>query len=174
MCRQLLLHLSGRRSVRPSVSQRALVSVKEKETLICSSVTNASSCLSQKEYLKSLGNSECSPQTFLENSSNLDKLLIIIQNEDIAAHVHKVESPHLTSPHRLFGGNLLHGEVQCSVVLRALQGKLCLNSGDVVDSSPGVLEEVTVGELRRRRLSGRRQEPHLQRALCFRGLHRLR
>lgn len=69
---------------------------------------------------------------------------------------------------------LLHEEVQCSVVLRALQGKLCLNSGDVVDSSPGVLEEVTVGELRRRRLSGRRQEPHLQRALCFRGLHRLR
>lgn len=103
MCRQLLLHLSGRQSVRPSVrlsvSQRALVSVKEKETLICSSVTNASSCLSQKEYLKSLGNSECSPQTFLENSSNLDKLLIIIQNEDIAAHVHKVESPDLTSPH---------------------------------------------------------------------------
>lgn len=43
-----------------------------------------------KEYLKSLGNSECSPQTFLENSSSLDKLLIIIQNEDIAAHVHKV------------------------------------------------------------------------------------
>lgn len=84
--------------VRPSVRQRAPVRVKEKDTLICWSVTNVSSCLSQKEYLKSLGNSECSPQTFLENSSNLDKLLIIIQNEDIAAHVHKVESPHLTSP----------------------------------------------------------------------------
>lgn len=49
-----------------------------------------------KEYLKSLGNSECSPQTFLENSGSLDKLLIIIQNEDIAAHVHKVRSPPLT------------------------------------------------------------------------------
>lgn len=48
-----------------------------------------------KEYLKSLGNSECSPQTFLENSSSLDKLLIIIRNEDIAAHVHKVTGPFL-------------------------------------------------------------------------------
>lgn len=45
-----------------------------------------------KGYLKSLGNSECSPQTFLENSGSLDKLLIIIKNEDIAAHVHKVRS----------------------------------------------------------------------------------
>ncbi|XP_045912322.1 protein TASOR isoform X1 [Micropterus dolomieu] len=47
-------------------------------------------CKEIKEYLKSLGNSECSPQTFLENSGSLDKLLIIIQNEDIAAHVHKI------------------------------------------------------------------------------------
>ncbi|KAF6730402.1 Protein FAM208A [Oryzias melastigma] len=46
-------------------------------------------CKEIKEYLKSLGNSECSPQTFLENSGSLDKLLIIIRNEDIAAHVHK-------------------------------------------------------------------------------------
>lgn len=88
MCRQLLLHLS--------VSQS--VSVKEMDTLICSPVTNVSSCLSRQEYLKSLGNRECSPQTFLENSSNLDKLLIIIQNEDIAAHVHKVESTRLIPP----------------------------------------------------------------------------
>lgn len=47
-------------------------------------------CKEIKEYLKSLGNSECSPQAFLENSGSLDKLLIIIQNEDIAAHVHKI------------------------------------------------------------------------------------
>ncbi|XP_044067733.1 protein TASOR isoform X2 [Siniperca chuatsi] len=47
-------------------------------------------CKEIKEYLKSLGNSECSPQTFLENSGSLDKLLIIIQNEDIASHVHKI------------------------------------------------------------------------------------
>ena len=50
-----------------------------------------------KEYLISLGNRECSPQTFLENSSCLDKLLIIIMNEDIAAHVHKVH-PLITCP----------------------------------------------------------------------------
>ncbi|XP_077938475.1 protein TASOR isoform X2 [Gasterosteus aculeatus] len=56
-------------------------------------------CREIKEYLKSLGNSECSPQTFLENSSSLDKLLIIIQNEDIAAHVHKI--PALVSLKKL-------------------------------------------------------------------------
>ncbi|XP_026188373.1 protein TASOR isoform X2 [Mastacembelus armatus] len=56
-------------------------------------------CKEIKEYLKSLGNSECSPQTFLENSSSLDKLLIIIQNEDIAAHVHKI--PALVSLKKL-------------------------------------------------------------------------
>ncbi|KAE8293585.1 Protein TASOR [Larimichthys crocea] len=56
-------------------------------------------CKEIKGYLKSLGNSECSPQTFLENSSSLDKLLIIIQNEDIAAHVHKI--PALVSLKKL-------------------------------------------------------------------------
>nr|XP_020485190.1 protein TASOR-like isoform X1 [Labrus bergylta] len=56
-------------------------------------------CKQIKEYLKSLGNSECSPQTFLENSGSLDKLLIIIQNEDIAAHVHKI--PALVSLKKL-------------------------------------------------------------------------
>uniref|UniRef100_H3DKJ6 Transcription activation suppressor b n=1 Tax=Tetraodon nigroviridis TaxID=99883 RepID=H3DKJ6_TETNG len=56
-------------------------------------------CKDIKEYLKSLGNSECSPQTFLENSSSLDKLLIIIKNEDIAAHVHKI--PALVSLKKL-------------------------------------------------------------------------
>ncbi|XP_029012486.1 protein TASOR isoform X2 [Betta splendens] len=56
-------------------------------------------CKEIKEYLKSLGNSECSPQTFLENSGSLDKLLIIIRNEDIAAHVHKI--PALVSLKKL-------------------------------------------------------------------------
>ncbi|KAM8755164.1 protein TASOR isoform 1-T1 [Acanthopagrus schlegelii] len=56
-------------------------------------------CKEIKEYLKSLGNSECSPQMFLENSGSLDKLLIIIQNEDIAAHVHKI--PALVSLKKL-------------------------------------------------------------------------
>ncbi|KAM9342667.1 protein TASOR isoform 2-T2 [Pholidichthys leucotaenia] len=56
-------------------------------------------CKEIKEYLKSLGNSECSPQMFLENSGSLDKLLIIIRNEDIAAHVHKI--PALVSLKKL-------------------------------------------------------------------------
>lgn len=60
------------------------------DAFICLSQTITSLLFVKKEYLKSLGNSECSPQTFLENSGSLDKLLIIIRNEDIAAHVHKV------------------------------------------------------------------------------------
>ncbi|XP_051913894.1 protein TASOR isoform X2 [Hippocampus zosterae] len=56
-------------------------------------------CKEIKEYLKSLGNSECTPQMFLENSSSLDKLLIIIQNEHIAANVHKI--PALVSLKKL-------------------------------------------------------------------------
>ncbi|KAM4738179.1 LOW QUALITY PROTEIN: protein TASOR-like [Anableps anableps] len=56
-------------------------------------------CKEIKEYLKSLGNSECSPQTFLETVGSLDKLLIIIRNEDIAAHVHKI--PALVSLKKL-------------------------------------------------------------------------
>ncbi len=78
----------------PSVSviQSVLVRITEQDTFICLSLTITSLLSVTKEYLKSLGNSECSPQTFLENSGSLDKLLIIIQNEDIAAHVHKVWS----------------------------------------------------------------------------------
>ncbi|KAM6976901.1 protein TASOR [Aplochiton taeniatus] len=56
-------------------------------------------CREIKDYLMSLGNSVCKPQTFLENSSSMDKLLIIIQNEDIAAHVHKI--PALVSLKKL-------------------------------------------------------------------------
>lgn len=33
---------------------------------------------------------ECNPQSFLDNNNSLDKFLVIIQNEDIAMHVHKV------------------------------------------------------------------------------------
>ncbi|XP_055985803.1 protein TASOR isoform X2 [Sorex fumeus] len=43
-----------------------------------------------KEYLIKLGNTECHPELFLERRSKLDKLLIIIQNEDIAGFIHKV------------------------------------------------------------------------------------
>ncbi|KAG5282460.1 hypothetical protein AALO_G00056270 [Alosa alosa] len=47
-------------------------------------------CTEIKEYLKSFGNVECNPQSFLENNNSLDKFLVIIQNEDIAMHVHKI------------------------------------------------------------------------------------
>ncbi|MBN3302078.1 TASOR protein, partial [Amia calva] len=56
-------------------------------------------CTEIKEYLMRLGNAECDPQSFLESKNNLDKLLIIIQNEDIAAHVHKI--PALVSLKKL-------------------------------------------------------------------------
>ncbi|XP_004676108.1 PREDICTED: protein FAM208A isoform X2 [Condylura cristata] len=47
-------------------------------------------CKEIKEYLIKLGNTECHPEQFLERRSKLDKLLIIIQNEDIAGFIHKV------------------------------------------------------------------------------------
>ncbi|KAJ8372016.1 hypothetical protein AAFF_G00295280 [Aldrovandia affinis] len=43
-----------------------------------------------KEYLKSLGKEECDPQTYLQRASDSEKLLVIIENQDIAAHLHKV------------------------------------------------------------------------------------
>ncbi|KAI4881039.1 hypothetical protein NFI96_027968 [Prochilodus magdalenae] len=56
-------------------------------------------CWEIKEYLKRLGNSECDPQTFLEKKDSQDKLLIIIQNIDIANHIHKI--PALVSLKKL-------------------------------------------------------------------------
>ncbi|MGH0172306.1 UNVERIFIED_CONTAM: hypothetical protein FKN15_006146 [Acipenser sinensis] len=52
-----------------------------------------------REYLMRLGNAECNPQNFLEKNSSLDKLLIIIQNEDIAANIHEI--PALVSLKKL-------------------------------------------------------------------------
>uniref|UniRef100_A0A8C2FXQ6 Transcription activation suppressor b n=1 Tax=Cyprinus carpio TaxID=7962 RepID=A0A8C2FXQ6_CYPCA len=46
-------------------------------------------CTEIKEYLRSLGNIDCNPQNYLESKSQ-QKFMIIIQNEDIAAHVHKI------------------------------------------------------------------------------------
>ncbi|XP_028609922.1 protein TASOR isoform X3 [Grammomys surdaster] len=54
---------------------------EEEESMLCKEI---------KEYLTKLGNTECHPNQFLERRSNLDKLLIIIQNEDIAGFIHKV------------------------------------------------------------------------------------
>ncbi|NXP06752.1 TASOR protein, partial [Thinocorus orbignyianus] len=52
-----------------------------------------------KEYLTKLGNTECHPEQFLKRRAALDKLLIIIQNEDIANHIHKI--PGLVTLKRL-------------------------------------------------------------------------
>uniref|UniRef100_A0A671K3I8 Protein TASOR-like n=1 Tax=Sinocyclocheilus anshuiensis TaxID=1608454 RepID=A0A671K3I8_9TELE len=49
-------------------------------------------CWEIKEYLKKLGDLECNPHGFLEKSGSLDKLLVIIQNMDIATQVHKIPS----------------------------------------------------------------------------------
>ncbi|XP_063065427.1 protein TASOR isoform X3 [Engraulis encrasicolus] len=56
-------------------------------------------CTEIKDYLKSFGNVECNPQSFLENNNTLDKFLVIIQNEDIAMHVDKI--PALVSLKKL-------------------------------------------------------------------------
>lgn len=88
-------------SLRVSVSQQRSTETKGHTQL--SVANNHLFPVVTKEYLKSLGNSECSPQTFLENSSSLDKLLIIIRNEDIAAHVHKVTGAFLLHFSDTFG-----------------------------------------------------------------------
>ncbi|XP_054832192.1 protein TASOR isoform X2 [Eublepharis macularius] len=54
---------------------------EEQESTLCKEI---------KEYLIKLGNTECHPEQFLRIRAVLDKLLIIIQNEDIASHIHKI------------------------------------------------------------------------------------
>ncbi|NWV77976.1 TASOR protein, partial [Dasyornis broadbenti] len=56
-------------------------------------------CREIKEYLRKLGNTECHPEQFLKRRADLDKLLIIIQNEDIANLIHKI--PELVTLKRL-------------------------------------------------------------------------
>uniref|UniRef100_A0A8C5TH38 Transcription activation suppressor n=1 Tax=Malurus cyaneus samueli TaxID=2593467 RepID=A0A8C5TH38_9PASS len=54
---------------------------EEEESVLCREI---------KEYLRKLGNTECHPEQFLKRRADLDKLLIIIQNEDIANLIHKI------------------------------------------------------------------------------------
>ncbi|KAM4720927.1 protein TASOR isoform 2-T2 [Rhinophrynus dorsalis] len=56
-------------------------------------------CKEIKEYLLRLGNEECDPEKFLVSKTVLTKLLIIIQNEDIAHFIHKI--PALVALKRL-------------------------------------------------------------------------
>ncbi|NWH79076.1 TASOR protein, partial [Piaya cayana] len=63
---------------------------EEEESILCREI---------KEYLTKLGNTECHPGQFLKRRAALDKLLIIIQNEDIANLIHKI--PALVTLKRL-------------------------------------------------------------------------
>ncbi|NXU61596.1 TASOR protein, partial [Horornis vulcanius] len=63
---------------------------EEEESVLCREI---------KEYLRNLGNTECHPEQFLQRRTVLDKLLIIIQNEDIANLIHKI--PGLVTLKRL-------------------------------------------------------------------------
>ncbi|XP_063267377.1 protein TASOR isoform X2 [Prinia subflava] len=63
---------------------------EEEESVLCREI---------KEYLRKLGNTECHPEQFLQRRDNVDKLLIIIQNEDIANLIHKI--PGLVTLKRL-------------------------------------------------------------------------
>ncbi|NWS74751.1 TASOR protein, partial [Crotophaga sulcirostris] len=63
---------------------------EEEESILCREI---------KEYLTKLGNTECHPEQFLRRRADLDKLLIIIQNEDIANLIHKI--PGLVTLKRL-------------------------------------------------------------------------
>ncbi|NXQ83282.1 TASOR protein, partial [Nyctibius grandis] len=63
---------------------------EEEESTLCKEI---------KEYLTKLGNTECHPEQFLRRRAAFDKLLIIIQNEDIASLIHKI--PGLVTLKRL-------------------------------------------------------------------------
>ncbi|XP_050814378.1 protein TASOR isoform X4 [Gopherus flavomarginatus] len=63
---------------------------EEEESTLCKEI---------QEYLTKLGNTECHPEQFLKRRATLDKLLIIIQNEDIACLIHKI--PGLVTLKRL-------------------------------------------------------------------------
>ncbi|NWV33262.1 TASOR protein, partial [Grantiella picta] len=63
---------------------------EEEESVLCREI---------KEYLIKLGNTECHPEQFLKIRADSDKLMIIIQNEDIASLIHKI--PGLVTLKRL-------------------------------------------------------------------------
>ncbi|XP_008936328.1 PREDICTED: protein FAM208A-like, partial [Merops nubicus] len=63
---------------------------EEEESILCKEI---------KEYLTKFGNRECHPEEFLKRRAASDKLLIIIQNEDIDHLIHKI--PGLVTLKRL-------------------------------------------------------------------------
>ncbi|KAM5148264.1 protein TASOR isoform 2-T2 [Mantella aurantiaca] len=59
------------------------IHTEQEENLVCQEIKN---------YLLKLGNLQCSPEQIENCSIGSDKLLIIIQNEDIASSIHKIPS----------------------------------------------------------------------------------
>ncbi|NXR52582.1 TASOR protein, partial [Hippolais icterina] len=110
---------------------------EEEESVLCREI---------KEYLRKLGNTECHPEQFLQRRDNLDKLLIIIQNEDIANLIHKI--PGLVALKRLscvsFAG------VDCLDDVKNRTYNELFVSGGFVVSDESVLnpESITVDKLK--------------------------
>uniref|UniRef100_A0A4X2KTR9 Transcription activation suppressor n=1 Tax=Vombatus ursinus TaxID=29139 RepID=A0A4X2KTR9_VOMUR len=111
---------------------------EEEESMLCREI---------KEYLIKLGNTECHPEQFLERRSTLDKLLIIIQNEDIASFIHKV--PALVTLKRLSCVSFA-GVDSLDDVKNHTYNELFVSGGFIV-SDESVLnpEAVTVEKLKR-------------------------
>ncbi|XP_072455111.1 protein TASOR isoform X3 [Notamacropus eugenii] len=111
---------------------------EEEESMLCREI---------KEYLIKLGNTECHPEQFLERRSTLDKLLIIIQNEDIASFIHKV--PGLVTLKRLSCVSFA-GVDSLDDVKNHTYNELFVSGGFIV-SDESVLnpEAVTVEKLKR-------------------------
>ncbi|XP_068940449.1 protein TASOR isoform X2 [Petaurus breviceps papuanus] len=111
---------------------------EEEESMLCKEI---------KEYLIKLGNTECHPEQFLERRSTLDKLLIIIQNEDIASFIHKV--PGLVTLKRLSCVSFA-GVDSLDDVKNHTYNELFVSGGFIV-SDESVLnpEAVTVEKLKR-------------------------
>ncbi|KAJ6668335.1 hypothetical protein lerEdw1_015712 [Lerista edwardsae] len=102
-------------------------------------------CKEIKEYLIKLGNTECSPELFLRRRADLDKLLIIIQNEDIANLIHKI--PCLVSLKRLSCVSFA-GVDSLDDVKNHTYNELFVSGGFIVsDESVLNLESVTVDKL---------------------------
>ncbi|XP_066473651.1 protein TASOR isoform X2 [Tiliqua scincoides] len=109
---------------------------EEQESALCKEI---------KEYLIKLGNTDCCPEAFLRGRVELDKLLIIIQNEDIASLIHKI--PRLVDLKKLSCVSFA-GVDSLDDVKNHTYNELFVSGGFIVsDESVLNLELVTVDKL---------------------------
>ncbi|XP_053152263.1 protein TASOR isoform X2 [Hemicordylus capensis] len=109
---------------------------EEQESMLCKEI---------KEYLLDLRNTECHPEQFLKKRAEFDKLLIIIQNEDIASLIHKI--PCLVDLKKLSCVNFA-GVDSLDDVKNHTYNELFVSGGFVVsDESVLTPESVTVDKL---------------------------